>query len=118
VARSALILTVVVFFGAFVVLMLLIDCLQPAVEGRSKNHCWKCRKAGTNVLTEGSPEFLLHRISLCGLSVILQSVCSKEASLCSLIKPLCLASQLTAISQMDLSSEQVRGFHEEGERGR
>ena len=88
-ARSALILTVVVFFGAFVVLMLLMDCLQPAVEGRSKNHCWKCRKAGTNVLTEGSPEFLLRRISLCGLPVILQSVCSK---------PLCLASQLTAIS--------------------
>lgn len=60
VAKSALIFTVVVFLGAFVLLMLLMDCLQPTVEGRSKNHCWHCRKAGTNVLTEGTPEFLLH----------------------------------------------------------
>eukprot|EP01043_Picozoa_sp_COSAG02_P076374 COSAG02_NODE_16191_length_1106_cov_0.662363_2_plen_111_part_00 len=57
VSKNALILSLVMFFVAFVFLMTLMDCFQPAAEGRNKNHCWHCRKKGTNVLTEGTPEY-------------------------------------------------------------
>jgi hypothetical protein len=57
VSKNALILSIVMFFVAFVILMTLMDCLQTTAEGRSKNHWWQCRKKGTNVLTEGTPEY-------------------------------------------------------------
>ena len=57
VAKNGLLLTIVVFFGAFVTLMTLIDCFQPAMEGRPKTHCWHCNKKGNKVLTEGTPEY-------------------------------------------------------------
>jgi hypothetical protein len=58
VAGTALAVTLAVFFGSFVFLMLLMDCLQPAkADGRPKNHCWQCNKKGTSVLTEGTKEY-------------------------------------------------------------
>ncbi len=57
VSKNALILSIVMFFAGFVISMTLMDCFQPAADGRSKNHCWQCRKKGTNVLTEGTPEY-------------------------------------------------------------
>ena len=48
------IVTLAVFFGSFIFLMLLMDCLQPKNTDSTipKNHCWNCNKKGTNVLTE------------------------------------------------------------------
>lgn len=52
-----MVMIVIILFGSFVVLMTMMDCFQPKVDDLPKNHCWHCRKKGTTVLTEGTPEY-------------------------------------------------------------